>query len=374
MLKKDFFMKLVHIISSLKRGGAESLLCSLVKELQQHKIEQAVIYFHEGPHVKTLAEQNISTYQICGFFFRYDPIFWFRLLRCIQKLNPDGIHAWLWVANFAVRILKPFLKIPVINAMHNNIDQNGKLRIFLDRYTLQQATAIVAVSSGVKQSLTYFFPAIQEKITIIPNGIDQTELHHQAVKTCQYRKNFSLTEHHFVIGAVGRFVPLKNFPLLLRSFAELQKKYPWARLMILGTGPEEHSLKNLAQELGIADTTTFIVNQAASGFYELFNCFVISSYKEGISIALLEAMSFGLPCISTNPTPTHDVLTHKYDGLIIPCDNQTELVQAISFLLERPQERQRLAHNATKTIQEQFSHQQMTQHYLNLYAHLGIIR
>ena len=76
--------------------------------------------------------------------------------------------------------------------------------------------------------------------------------------------------------------------------------------------------QRILQRFGIADKVTFVVGQSAYGYYPLFDCFVQSSHKEGISIALLEAMSWGITCVVTNSDAKHPVLTANKDGLLIP--------------------------------------------------------
>src|SRR5579859_5390998 len=97
--------KVVHLISSLKIGGAESLLYDLIVGLGNQDYEHHVIYFHHGPHVARLEQLGVSTYQVRGIITLYDPIFFWRLARLIKKLKPDVIHSALWAANFAGRII-----------------------------------------------------------------------------------------------------------------------------------------------------------------------------------------------------------------------------------------------------------------------------
>ena len=170
MIKK---IRLLHIISSLKMGGAEAVLVDLLRCLPQNEYEHHVIYFHDGPNHTHIQALGIPTYCISGLLHQYDPLFWWRLYRVIKIINPHVILSSLWAASFAARIISVVVSVPVICAVHAEIDHHGRIRNLLDYYTLSYASAIIAVSEGVVASLVKQFDAISvQKIVLIKNGID----------------------------------------------------------------------------------------------------------------------------------------------------------------------------------------------------------
>ncbi|GAG40717.1 unnamed protein product, partial [marine sediment metagenome] len=90
-MKKDR-PTLVHLTSSLKIGGAESVLCSLLNHPDTQQFDHHVIYFHDGPYSERLRAKGITLHQVTGFVSLYDPIFCVRLYRLIQTIRPQGIH------------------------------------------------------------------------------------------------------------------------------------------------------------------------------------------------------------------------------------------------------------------------------------------
>ncbi|HZW61115.1 MAG TPA: glycosyltransferase [Candidatus Babeliales bacterium] len=362
----------VHLTSSLKMGGAEAVLCDLITHLPQDKFRHTVIYFHEGPNLERLHALQIPTIQVQGLFFRYDPIFFIRLYRILKQLNPDCIHALLWAANICGRIIGRLLGIACVNVFHNNVDQDGLLRNWLDRATLLFADRLVAISSGIVQSIKDRDGVLPvKKIEVIPNGVDRTQLR---IKEVQYQTNryeFGFTEDHLIIGTVGRLVSVKRYELLLESFALVNTVMPLARLMIVGSGPQESILKNKAIALGIEQSVVFVVEQQAYGYYPLFDCFVQSSDKEGISIALLEALSFGLPCIVTNADKSHPVIQSGRNGLIVPAGNMRGLANGIMTILNDPASAQAMGNAGQQTIQQHFTLQQMVSAYEKLFRQLS---
>jgi len=357
-------IKLLHITSSLKMGGAESLLCDLIKNMDTTMFEHHVIYFHDGPHSVHLKELGIPLHQIKGLVSLYDPVFCARLYAHIKKINPDIMHTLLWAANLFGRMCAHVLNIPVVCAMHNNVDQDGFIRALFDRATLKMADKFIAVSEGVAESMRKrdaWLPA--HKIQIIPNGIDFKNLQIKNEQAKKSRQELGLSSDHFVIGSVGRFMPVKRYDLMLESFALLYAQYSHARLVLVGIGDMEMQLRKLAAHLRIDHAVTFIIGQPAYQYYSLFDCFSLSSDKEGISIALLEAMSFGLPCVVTSSESSHAVLQHEINGLIVPAGNVQQLSQAWAGLMGNKLLKELLGDCARKTVVQEFDYKKMVSSY-----------
>lgn len=362
-------IKIVHIISSLKRGGAEALLCDLIGGMDE-RFENHVIYFHAGPNVARLAPIAASMHHITGAFSLYDPVFFTRLYKTVKALQPDCIHSSLWSANIAARVIARLLHIPLMTALHNNVDQNGFVRNLLDVHTQSFGDSIIAVSDGIVQSLLERDAVVPARLTVIKNGIDVRAVQSNARAMMCTRRSIGLHEDQFVIGSVGRFVPLKNYPLLLNAFSSVVRVHCHARLVLVGTGPDETALRAQAQELGIADKVIFVVGQSAYGYYPLFDCFVLSSFKEGISMALLEAMSCALPCIVTHSGGVHDVIQHGINGMLVPLD-QTALSAQLNAFITDATLRSSLGTNARALVEQQFCLSAMVHAYQDKYIQIA---
>ncbi|MCK5632408.1 glycosyltransferase, partial [bacterium] len=362
-------IKLLHVTSSLKIGGAEAVLCDLIKGLGAKQFEHTVIYFHDGPRVECLKRLGVRLFCLKGFFCLYDPIFLIRLFLCIKKINPDVIHSLLWSANVASRLVAAILFVPHVSVYHNNIDQDGLLRNFLDKVTRRFSKKIIAVSDEVAYSIKKTDKKLQsDRLEVIKNGIDALGVRKKVKQQAIFRSDLGLDKNHFVIGSVGRFCVVKNYPLLLVSFARLYKKYKKVRLVLCGVGPEEQNLKVLAQKLDIASEVLFIVGKSAYGYFSLFDCFVQSSDKEGISIALLEAMSCSISCVVTNVEKKHPVITTEKNGIIVDAGDEVALVNMLEGIYLNSKRRGFLGLSAKKHVEQFFSLQSMIQRYKKLFC------
>ncbi len=362
MIKK---MCLLHMITGLERGGAEAVLYQLLQSLDSSEFEHVVVYFYPGPYTQKIQDLGIKTYQISGLLSAYDPFFLYRLFTLIKKINPDCLHTLLWAANFLGRVIASWYGIAHVEVFHNNIDQNGFVRNFLDRLTASKHGKIIAVSDGVAQSLKHYAPWFAgPKVDVIKNGIS-LKVTEELILLSKEKLGFLRT--HFVIGTVGRFEWVKNYSLLLTSFALLYDQHPNARLVLVGAGSQEHQLRQRAYDLGIDDRVFFFVGQDARSYYSVFDCFVMSSYKEGISIALLEAMSNEVAAIVIATDHKHDVITHEENGLLVFHNDAQELADTIELVMNDSALQARLGSNAKSTVQNDFQLDVMVERYDQLY-------
>ncbi|MBS1987988.1 glycosyltransferase [Candidatus Dependentiae bacterium] len=347
-------MKILHFITSLKMGGAETALTNFLTYTLQKlpdRTKHTVIYLYDGPHVKKINDLGIPVFQLKGLVHHYDPVAFFRLIRIIKKIKPNVIHTSLWSANIMGRLAGKILGIPVISDLHGSAVDEGNFRNRLDALTAPLAHTIIAVSASVQNAYQFaVIPKIigekrrelvTQNICVINNGIDigrVRDIARQGDKTNTVaRSTFGWTEHDFVIGAVGRLEPIKSYDVLIRAFALLLKnknlnKLP--KLCLIGDGSEMHKLKALALTLGVENNIYFASSRSdAIKFYPLFDCFALSSKSEGLSIALLEALCFGLPIVSTHSGIQHDVITHQVNGLLVPIGDEQALAQALLTLI-----------------------------------------
>jgi glycosyltransferase involved in cell wall biosynthesis len=358
---------LLHVTSSLKMGGAETVLYELIKGLGQNEFEHHVIYFHGGPWEVRLRELGIALHQVRGIVSLYDPVFFIRLYKTIKKINPHCIHSLLWAANVSSRIVAKLLSIPHVSVYHNNIDQDGFVRNWCDKKTRMLSVQIVAVSSEVADSLIKTDGRFSASaLCVIRNGIDVAELLAQGNGQMVLREQLNLRVHDLVIGSVGRFCPVKRYPLLLECFAAVRSRMPRARLVLVGMGPDEAMLRSFARTLGVNDDVRFVVGQPAHGYFHLFDCFVQSSDKEGISMALLEAMAHAVPCVATCSGLEHSVLTHTIDGLLVKAGDAQELCDAVMHVATDRALAQRLGRAGRLTVESRFHSSRMIEAYRKL--------
>ncbi len=332
----------LHIITGLHRGGAETILVTLATELAQtpYHYEQSVIYFKDGILRQELERLGISCHKVS----------YLSALRHIKKLKPDIIHSSLWSANIIARLWGNLLSIPVYCALHTVAEHSGPFRNYIDTLFPFKARGYIAVSKEVKKSYQKILPA--KKIMVIENGIPVSRAQKVIKKS-----------NCFTIGAIGRFVPVKNYHILLDAFALVHKEFPETRLMVVGHGPLENKLREQAYTLGISDAVTFFINKPAQDFYSQFDCFVQPSQCEGFSLTAAEALQAGVPVIVTGKGRHHIFIQHEKHGLVIPPNCVQELYRALKRYILNRKIASEHAQQGKLLIQENFSAAAMAKKY-----------
>jgi len=353
--------RILHITSSLQMGGAEQTLFHIIRLLKDD-FDHHVITFHGGPFIEKIRVLGVPVYQARGILHRYDPIFLIRMVRLIKKLNPELIHSLLWFANVWARILGRFCSIPVICAIHSPLNTNTGFSLFrslVDLLTASWATKNVVVSRQIQNQNKFYLPA--QKTVVIENGVDYQWLNERAQE-----RVIKKDPHHFIIGTVGRLASVKNQRLLLQLIARLNKIFPQVRLVIIGYGELHDELIQQAHELEIEDKITIIFGEATF-YYSLFDIFILPSFTEGLSIALLEAMSFAKPVLVAHNQKEHDIIVDNSNGYLFRPDDIDLLEKRVISLINDKKLRFRLAKEAFITIKSNFSVIEMTKKYRKLY-------
>ena len=225
------------------------------------------------------------------------------------------------------------------------------------RMVYPQADRIVTVSQGVANDISSCTGVSQEGITTIYNPILTEHINTQA--TLPVSHPWLQEEGIPIILGVGRLVPAKDFPTLLKAFAHLRATLP-ARLVILGEGRERSTLEKLATELGInSDLSLPGFSDNPYAFMSRANVFVLSSMLEGLPNALIEALACGCPVVSTNcRSGPQEILDNGAFGPLVPVGDDMALAQAIIQTLEHPPSKERLRSRA-----QEFDIRTIAKHY-----------
>jgi glycosyltransferase involved in cell wall biosynthesis len=199
------------------------------------------------------------------------------------------------------------------------------------------ADAALAVSAGMADDMarTTGFP--RERITVLHNAVVTPKMLEDAQAPVPHAW-LEPGEPAIILG-VGRLTRLKKFDILIRAFAKVRAQRP-ARLMILGSGPEEERLRLLAQELKVKDDvlfTGFVVNPFA--YMSRASLFVLASEWEGLPGVLIQAMACGCPVVSTDcPTGPDEILEDGRYGALVPVDDVEAMANAMVATLAAPPE------------------------------------
>jgi glycosyltransferase involved in cell wall biosynthesis len=178
-------------------------------------------------------------------------------------------------------------------------------------------------------------PLSKGKMVPILNGIDTDRFRPFADVAERQRMlaRYNLPEGSFLIGTVGRFDPVKNYPMLLRAFARLPRGIREPHLVFVGDGPCRRELEKMAEEMGIAGRVTFLGRQyRVHEILPLLDVFVLSSITEGTSVALLEAQACGVPAVVTDVGGNGFIVSHGENGFLCEVNDDSAMADDLERL------------------------------------------
>jgi glycosyltransferase involved in cell wall biosynthesis len=207
------------------------------------------------------------------------------------------------------------------------------------------------------------------KISTIQNGVD-TELTRpvDSSKKPTIRQMLGLPTTGFILGAVGRIVPVKNYSLMFGAFSRLAAMTNDTYLVIVGDGEQSIDLKHLVRQLGLSERI-FLVGEKTNTleWYQAFDCFVLSSISEGTSMALLEAGACGLPAVVTDVGGNVDIVENQVNGLIIDSGNLDGMYQALHRIYTNRFLADQMGRAARLNIQKYYSLSSSVKAHLHIY-------
>jgi glycosyltransferase involved in cell wall biosynthesis len=194
---------------------------------------------------------------------------------------------------------------------------------WLLRPLIRRADFVTVTGKQMRQQMITF--GIEEqRIAILPHAIDIDNYPVNSPDKATYTCIF-----------VGRLTDVKRVDLILKAFAMVLAKHPYARLCIVGTGALSQQLQDLAQELGIENSVDFVGFQAnIQPYVSNSKIMVMASDREGLPFAMIEAMCSGLVPISTPVGTIEDLIVHGENGLLFPQEDYQALARSITSLLE----------------------------------------
>lgn len=294
-----------------------------------------------------------------------------RLWKLLRREKFDAIETFTHDSNTLALPLAWMARVPVRIATHHGIIAGiprwrEKIHAWMVNHDI--ATRIVAVSAMTRQKL--LGEGIQPgRIVVIQNGINPVSL--TDVDRLAVRSELGMGAEDPFLLAVGRLVFSKAHRVLVAAMPAVLKKFPTAKAGICGDGVMRPELEAQIRSLGLSNSVK-LLGQAdnVTKFLASADVFVMPSLWEGLPIALLEAMSAGLPAIATRVEGVEEVIVEGEHGLLVPIENTEALANAILRLLADPQLCQRMGAAARKKVLESYTADHMCEQYLALMSNL----
>lgn len=341
-------------------GGAELAVREITDRLVSHEFVLITCRFSRQ-HKAVEQIGNVRVYRV-GFGSRLGrylyPVFAFRAARKLHHEKPYDI-VWSIMAAYAgaaaLMFLRRFPRVKFLLTLQEGdpVDHiHRQVRGF--RKTWQRIFKRADYIQAISQFLADW--ARKEGATcpimVVPNGVNLLSFFRLRRRRRRGGRKIVIT--------TSRLVPKNGVDILIRTTAELQPLTPNSRFLIqiLGSGPEEKKLKNLAKDLGVEESVEFLGNVPPDEIPQRLaeaDVFVRPSRSEGLGTAFLEAMAAGLPVIGTRVGGIPDFLVDRETGLFCKVDDPKDLAEKIKLLLSDEQLWQKLSENGKKLVEQNYS-------------------
>jgi len=345
----------LFLTRSLDRGGAERQLVVLAKGLMYREHAVAVgVFFRGGVYEAELAEAGVRVINL-GKKGRWDILpFLRRLVRLLRKERPAVLHSYLNVSNILAVVLKPLLPgtrivwgVRASNVDLSRYDWLSRLAYSLECRLARFADCIIANScAGKRYAVANGFP--EGRIVVIPNGINTEYFRFNPVGRHQVRSAWGLDGDEVLVGLVARLDPMKDHPTFLEAASRIAHVRGDVRFVCVGDGSADYvgAIKQQAVELGLTDKLIWAGAQDnMPAVYSALDIAVSSSsFGEGFSNTIAEAMACGVPCVVTDVGDSA-LIVGGTGSVVMPRDGSA-LATAIQRLSNLPREERRALREA----------------------------
>jgi glycosyltransferase involved in cell wall biosynthesis len=300
-----------------------------------------------------------------------------RLIRLCRAWHPDLVHTQLSRADWIGRPIARVLGLPVLSTIHNVHSRMydaefgsvaARMGLALDRWTAPLARRLVAVSHGVRRDLEAHGVAA-DRIAVIHNGLDGNRRRHLAERDA-VRRAWNVAPDDVVVGTVALLKEQKGIRFLVDAARMVIARNPSVRFVHMGDGPLQRDISRRIAVAGLGERFQLLDRvpdpvQWLSGL----DVFALPSLWEGLPIALLEAMTAGLPSVGTAVSGIEEVVEDGRTGRLVPAADPAALAEAILALASDPATRARYGAAAAQRV-HRFDPALAAASYRQLYVHV----
>lgn len=376
MKKPGKKLSILLLGTQMATGGAQKVLLDQAHWFHAHGHLVTAVFFYDREYLHD-AWQRKSAFAIIDLkaFRKEMDVFsnFFSLLsglgrlwKLIRSLKPDAIETFTHDANALAIPLAWLLGVPIrIATHHGKIEGFSRWKEILHAWIVNHmANYVVTVSEQTRQ-ISLGEGICSGKVVMIPNGIIPVSVDNANRSSVRRASGFGDDDVLFL--SVGRLVYQKAHEYLVSAMSIVVQDAPNAKVGICGDGALRNDLEMQIHSLRLEEhIRLFGMRDDVIKYLAAADVFVLPSRWEGLPIALLEAMSAGLPVIATRVEGVNEVVQDGIHGLLVPTESPDTLAKAILQLCRDPEMRHRMGSAAGKRVRDSYTTDRMCEQYLAL--------
>lgn len=328
--------KLMIFTSSLRTGGGEKLVLDIARKINKALFDVTIVSLF-GP-LDTIFERKAKEYGLNVIFLNKKNGLDLRMVtranKLIKQINPDVISTHLGALAYLIFTKKNIKKFHTVHSMADK--EAGRIRKIIHGYAFKfRGFVPVAICPTVLNSIAGYYNIDAGEIPCINNGIDREIFKYE---------NRDKDEKNLRVIATGGFRPVKNHVLMVEAFNIFLKKFPDAKLYILGDGAMRENIEAVIKKYKLEEK--IILKGNVSNVADELNqsdVYIMSSNYEGLSLAIAEAMSCGLPVVTTASGGTVDIVKDGINGFVTSVGDAEALAESLYKLAVNKDLRKQMA-------------------------------
>jgi glycosyltransferase involved in cell wall biosynthesis len=349
---------IVHIIPTLRYGGAERLVVDLVNHLDEKLYRTSIIlFFDDCPLATLLHHKQIHIVRKRGKLS-------FSLIGDLEKklheLKPDIVHTHLFGGDVWGRLAAHRLNIPVLTTEHNiNIEESGVKHV-VKQLLRHKTTQYIAISRAVAAYMERGYGIAPEHISVIHNGIDTQAF-------LDIPRPYFHNPLRFLI--IGRLVKQKGHLIALEALSRM-KQFDW-KLTIVGDGEEKRTIWDMVYQLGLQDRVMVLPSTTNTpAVYAAHDIVIVPSLWEGLGLVVMEAMAAGRLVIAANIGGIPELIQDKLTGVLFHAGDPISLRTELGWCLHSPDHARTIAHAGRAHAAQYFDVSLMIKQYEAVYQNI----
>lgn len=347
----------VHVIDTGGAGGAETVFRDVAAGLDRTLFEPTCVVSREGWLASALRERGIEPILLpakgslnIGYLRR--------LIGIIRARRARVVVAHLYGSAVYCSLAGLIARVPVISILHGQRDIAGNERFAAVKRKLLAwgSDRIVFVSHALRDELRPLLNVPESRCVVIPNGVDMSRFGGHSARPV--RTEIGLRPDELLVGAIGNIRGPKAYEVLLDCAARVLKGNTRCRFVIAGDTSGSHYEKLVEQRarLGLESSVQFLgLRRDVPDVLASLDLYVLSSSKEGFSIACVEAMAAGLPVVATRSGGPEEIVEDGRTGLLVPPQDPAALAAAIESLASNPERRALMGQAGQERVRRLFT-------------------
>lgn len=319
----------------------------------------------EGVYIHRVAPYNIETDDFTKWVMHLNFAMVEECIRLIKNIGKiDIIHAHDWLSAYCGKVLKWSYKIPLVCTIHATEEgRNNGIRTEMQRYISSaewiltyESLKVVACSKYMKNEIVKTFSVPEEKVWIIPNGVNIEEFDFE-FDWLKFRRQYA-NDDEKIIFFIGRHVFEKGIQLLLNAAPEIVEACDKVKFVIAGTGPMTEELRDRIRSMNLQEKFLFagyMDNNSRNKLYKVSNVAVFPSLYEPFGIVAIEAMAAGCPVIVSDTGGFCEIVEHKINGMKMISGNANSLKDNVLELFYDEELSKNLRKNAKMYVKQRYT-------------------